>query len=476
MHLEQSQKLIMTPHLRQALTVLQLPALQLLDYVERELEANPALEEADGTEAEPLPAADVASAGPDAPTDLGDAPSPTESLSDWLEDLARDPAEGLMPAGAGRPVPAVANDPWDRSAPPTLQEYLRGQVAVSGWPREDKRRVLYLIGNLDENGYLSGPLADMARDLGLEEAEAERLLALLQQFEPTGVGARDLRECLELQLRAQQAADPNAAPPLVWRLVRDHLGDLAAGRSAALARPLGVSLADLERAREHIRSLEPKPGRAFAAGHETDYVIPDASIERVDGDFIVLMNDQSAPRLVLSQAFRQALHQADDSVRRYVEGRLQEGLWFLRALEHRRLTVYRVVEAVARWQQRYLEEGTEALRPLTLRTIGEELSLHESTVSRAVAGKYVQTPRGLKPLSFFFVGGVAGPGGEGISSTSVKKRIERLISGEDPRHPLADDAICRRLQDEGIALSRRTVAKYRQELGVPSSGKRRQLG
>ncbi|MHB9145905.1 MAG: RNA polymerase factor sigma-54 [Symbiobacteriia bacterium] len=467
MHLEQSQKLIMTPQLRQALTVLQLPALLLRDYVEQELQANPALELAEGAEAA------------DPQTDLGAAAAgglpeeeavlPGDTLADWLLDLARDPAEGLLPTSPRQRTGAMGTEPWDRTAPLTLQEHLRGQVAVSGWPAEDKKRVLYLVGNLNENGYLAMPLADVAHALAVTPAEAERLLALLQQLEPAGVGARDLRECLQIQLHSE------APDPLVWRLVQDHLEDLAAGRWAALARPLGVSLADLERARERIRSLEPKPGRAFAAGPDSGYVIPDASIERVDGEFVVLMNDQPTPRLVLSQAYRQALHQADESVRHYVEGRLQAGLWFLRALEQRRLTVYRVVEAVARWQQPYLEQGPEALRPLTLRAIGEELSLHESTISRAVAGKYVQTPRGLRPLSFFFVGGLTGPGGEGISSTSVKKRIERLLSGEDPHRPLADDAICRRLQAEGITLSRRTVAKYRQELGVPSSGKRRQL-
>lgn len=475
MQLQLSQKLVMTPQLKQALTVLQLPALLLREYVTQELQANPALELVEDSETpEVSDGAGAPVAAPDADAEpimggeAGEGGDLQRGLADWIAALDDGwPLEARRVSERGA-VGVGDLAAWDRPAPLTLQEHLRQQVGLSDWPARDKAGVLYLAGSLDGNGYLAEPLADLARDRGVGTGEAERLLSLLQQLDPPGVGARDLRECLLLQLRQRQERDP-----LVWRLVEDHLPDIAAGRWAALARPLGVTPAALDAARAKIRSLEPKPGRAFAGGPEPQHVVPDAYVERVGREYVIVLNDRAVPRVILSPAYRQALRAADDSARRYVEARLQEGLWLLRALEQRRLTLYRVVEVVVRRQQAYLERGAEALHPLTLRAVGEALSLHESTISRAVAGKFIQTPRGLHPLRYFFGSGVEGPGGEGISATSVKRRIQRLIGSEDPHRPLADDALCSMLQAEGVAISRRTVAKYRQELGVPASNRRR---
>ena len=464
MNLQQTQTLIMTPQLKQALAVLQMPVPVLCAYLDQELQANPALEMVEEAVLEqepdsaPEPEADTAPEAQEAGLD------PLE-IADWLE------GEAPVPRVTRRDNGLHGLPDWEAASPgPTLKEYLENQVAVSGWSKRDKAGVGYLIGNLKDSGYLAAPLEELAWDLGATAEEAQRLLALLQSLEPTGVGARDLRECLLLQLQAK-----GEEGALVWRLVAAHLEDLAAGRWSLLARRLGVSQSDLAQARERLRSLDPKPGRSFSSGPDVRYVVPDAYVERVAGEYVVVLNDVAMPTLGLSQAYRSALHQADEPARRYIEERLQAGLWLLRALEQRRQTLFRVVEAVARRQRRYLQEGAEALVPLTLKVIGAELSLHESTVSRAVAGKFVQTPRGLKPLRYFFGSGVAGPGGEGISATGVKRRLEQFIRREDVRRPLSDEALCRRLQGEGIDISRRTVAKYREELGIPSSTQRRRL-
>ncbi|MGE5590813.1 MAG: RNA polymerase factor sigma-54 [Bacillota bacterium] len=463
--LQQHQTLILTPQLQQALLVLQLPALALEAYARQQVQENPALElgEEDDEEAT-LP--DAAEAPREA--EAGPAPDP-----DADEAGAYDPAE--FAAWLGGPVRTTASGVPVLPPPladhgPTLQDHLLQQVGLAGWDAADQARVRYLVGNLDPSGYLVGPAPLLARDLGVTQTDLESLVALLQSLDPAGVGARSVRECLLIQLRRS-----GQEGSLAWRLVQDHLEDLAEGRWSRLARLTGAGAQQLEQARAMIQGLDPRPGLAFFSQQEPLYVVPDAFIERVGDDLAVVLNDSALPRVVISPGFRQALTAADEPTRRYIEDRLQAGLWFLRALEQRRQTLYRVVEAVSRRQRRYLEEGPAGLVPLTLREVAQELLLHESTVSRAVAGKYVQTPRGLKPLRYFFGSGVAGPGGEGISATGVKRLIKALIHGEDPRHPLSDDGLCRRLRDEGIAIARRTVAKYREELGIPSSAKRRRL-
>ncbi len=472
--LQQNQTLILTPQLQQALLVLQLPALALEAYTQQQLQENPALELAEEND-EP---ADGAVGGPQPAEDDGPAELAAPDASDERDPAGSyDAAELAAWLGREGPVPTrpAAADRTNFLAPlaergPSLQEHLLEQAALAGWDPVQQGRVRYLIGNLDPSGYLVCPAPLLARDLRITEAALEDLVGLLQSLEPAGVGARSVRECLLLQLRAGSREGS-----LAWSLVQDHLDDLAGGRWSRLARLTGAQARELEQARELIQGLDPRPGLAFSSQPEPLYVVPDAFIERVGGDMVVVLNDSALPRVIISPGFHQALAAEDESVRRYIEDRLQAGLWFLRALEQRRQTLYRVVEAVTRRQRRYLEEGPAALVPLTLREIGQELSLHESTVSRAVAGKYVQTPRGLKPLRYFFGSGVAGPGGEGISATGVKRLMEALIRGEDPRHPLSDDGLCRRLRDEGIAIARRTVAKYREELGIPSSARRRRL-
>lgn len=447
LQMQQTQRLIMTPELRAAITVLQLPVTELEEYIDQQLLENPVLD----TEARDEP-----ETKPDPP-----AIDPAQ----WLDYIGDDETGYYQATNrdfSGTPEPAVA-------PVVTVQEHLQEQLRLASLPAAQRRIGELLIGNIDDSGYLTIAPSELAGLLGIAEHEVLRVLELVQGLEPAGVGARDLRECLRLQSALIAEADP-----LVGVIIDHYLDDLAAGRILRIAENLGVKPAQVQSAADRIRTLDPKPGRRFGRPGDTRYIVPDVAVERVSGEYVVIVNDGPLPRLGISRQYRAMLQAPiDEGARKFLEGKLQAALWLMKALEQRRLTISRVTESIMRFQRDFLDQGARSLVPLTLREVAAEVGLHESTVSRATAGKYVQTPQGLFELKFFFSSGVESVDGSGVAAESVKFFIGDLIAQEDPREPLSDQALAESLERQGVHISRRTVAKYREEMGVPSSPRRK---
>ena len=479
--LRQTQKLIMTPELRLALQILQLSTIDLAERIEEELLANPVLET--GEEG-----STAVGDTPEKETAESDAPETGPDLALMVEYFLEGRDLGLSPQP--RRDPSEIERPFEPVVPqqPTLQEHLFQQARLATSDETALRVVQHLIGCLDDNGYLGCDVDEAASLLGVKRRQAENGIRLLQSFDPPGVGARDLRECLSLQLRSSPEGSPvvAAVPPetvsLAKAIIARHLPDLADGHLAKIAAAQKAELKQVQDAADLIRTLEPKPARGYAAADANRYIVPDASIEKTTGqaeeEFIVVMNDSALPRLGVSPFYRDVLAKsaaagADPEAARYLRERLASALWFLRSIEQRRLTLYRVIEAMAVLQHDFLEKGVRHLRPMTLKDVADAIGVHESTVSRAVANKYVQTPQGVFELKFFFSSGVDRLGGQGIASESVKKLIGDLVAKEDPADPLSDQRLTELLAQSGVVISRRTVAKYREEAGIPASGRRK---
>jgi RNA polymerase sigma-54 factor len=337
---------------------------------------------------------------------------------------------------------------------------------------EQLRLGTLLIGNIDEAGYLKEPFDELTAAAGVDAARLEEALRLVQSFEPTGVGARNLRECLLLQLDTHPDLHP-----LVRVLITDHLAALERRNWDKLADTLGVSLREIQEALKSIASLEPKPGRTFGV-EDPRYITPDVYILKMDNEFMVLLNEEGLPRLRVSPYYRSILADKAGSgreVREYIEGRMRSALWLIRSIEQRQRTMYKVASSLVKFQRDFLERGITALRPLTLKEVAEDIGMHESTVSRVTTNKYVHTPQGLFELKYFFHRGVPSTRGETVSSLKVKDLIHKLLTVEDSGRPMSDQRIVELLRrDHGIEIARRTVAKYRGQLKIPSSSRRRQ--
>lgn len=444
LQMQQTQKLVMTPELRQAIAVLQLPVTELTDFIEQELLENPCLD------VEPKEEAEEAAAPPDS--------------RKLLEYLGND-------YGGGGPVDNDDEMGFEAftATVPTLQEHLMAQLYLAGLDSCGRRIGEFLIDSLDDHGYLTIATAEAAEKLAVAADKVEYALQVIQGFDPPGVGARSLKECLLLQW-----ATVDDGNPLVPILIANYLDHLGEGRITRIADELGVTPQEVQGAADMIRTLDPKPGRRFGSPNETRYVVPDAVVERVGRDYVVLVNESPIPKLLVSNHYRQMLSgQVDTDARKFVEQKIHAALWLIKAIEQRRLTLYKVVETIVKFQRDFFDRGIRYLRPLTLRDVADVIGVHESTVSRATAGKYAQTPLGTFELKFFFTSGVDNARGEGVAAESVKRMIADLIAKEDSGDPLSDQALTDTLNKQGVNISRRTVAKYREEMGVPSSSKRK---
>lgn len=450
LRLEQTQKLIMTPELRQAITVLQLSSLELAEMVEREVTENPVLEiqEEAGEEEDWAPE------------------RPEDDLDRYFawEEYFNDGTD-LGYSGSGEREEKQYDYFWTSHV--TLQEHLLFQLHLT--VLNDAQRAIgeYIIGCINDNGYLTVDVAEIARTLAVPTAEVEAALAVIQTFDPAGVGARCLVECLLLQVANRQESNP-----LVPLIIERHLKELAEGKIQKIADALKVSPHAVQEAADIIRRLDPKPGRQFGGVGDTRYIVPDAVIERVDNRYMVLINDSCLPRLSINSYYRRVARDGDEQVKRYIEGRLNAAVWLIKSIEQRRSTLYKVISAIVDLQQDFLARGRRYLRPLTLKQVADMIGVHESTVSRATHNKYVQTPQGIFPLRLFFSHAVRAREGV-VAATSIKQTLKSMIEQEDPRNPLSDQAIAAAFAARGVRLSRRTVAKYRDELGIPASNKRK---
>jgi RNA polymerase sigma-54 factor len=482
LHLKLAQKLVMTPTLQQAIKLLQLSRLELEQAIAQELQANPLLEQieegsadgesAGGTTASEGPAA-TESPGSREPTETAREADPFADVdvdalfANYLHDTARAAATWEDQEEA-----PLENSP-DREA--SLFDALCTQLHLQSVEPALAAAAEFVIGNLDAAGYLRMSEEEIADQLGVAPEVAVAAVRTVQSLEPAGIAARSLQECLALQLaRIEQPTGETAALALARRIVAEGFDELLHQRWERLEQRLGVDHDAVRAAVELIRHLSPRPGAQLGPIDNTS-VEPDVMVTRTEQGWRVTLADDGLPRLRVSQQYLRMLRgrQADQATSGFLRERMRAALWFLRSVEQRHGTILKVAEAIVRRQSEFLDDGLPHLRPLVLRDIADDIGMHESTVSRVVANKYMSTPRGVVPMKFFFHSAISHAVDGDISSVAVKERIRQLIGDEDPLRPLSDARIARQLNRLGIRIARRTVAKYREELGMPSSEQRR---
>ncbi len=438
----------MTPELRQSLTILQLPALELAGYVERELLANPILEMERPWE-EPV----------------GDNPVPEERLNESVELEQFDDS-------VFRERPGHNETCWERimGEGGSAFDELVLQIETSEYPPLMRRLAVALLHHLDLSGFLTASDAALSAELGVSEEQIRTARSIIQGLEPRGLAARSLSDSLLLQLSAK--GEP---APVLRRVVEEYLEHLAAGRVNYIAQALGIAAHEVQTIADAIRQLNPRPGRDLHNGRNNRYILPDVVVDRVQQEYMVTVNEHALPRVFLSSRYLRLLHSDQETaVQQYVQDRLVAAQWLLRSLEQRKHTLQSVTEAIVEGQRQFLNAGLQFMLPMTLQQVADYLGIHESTVSRAVSGKYVQTPRGLFPLKFFFTSGVKDIGGQGFAKEGVQEAMSRLIEREDSLSPLSDQALAALLKERlGVVISRRTVAKYREDMGILSSRHRK---
>ncbi len=497
MNQKMQQRMIMTPMLQQAMKILQMSTMELKDWVEKEMVENPVLEEDEETtaadknspeanntdaeteEAAPDPAFEKARERHD--TDLVERIQDGDKFKEETWDHYQE-AEEYGEGGGEWGGSQSSNDEQEKrdfveasiTRAPSLAEHLEWQFHMVAKNEQEVALGREIIGNLDDNGYLSGKLEDIAKLQGVTLAEAERVLGLIQGLDPIGVGARDLRECLLLQLEHCNGPVAQRA----YQVVYHHFEDMEKRRYPVILKGLGCDEDQLREVLAFIANLEPKPGRSFETV-DTKYVVPDVSVRKIEGEYVVVLNDEPVPRLRISPYYRRMLKdkKAVDAkeTKKFLDAKIQAALWLIKNIEQRRKTIFRVTEAIFRIQQEFLEQGVSALKPLTLKQVADMIGMHESTISRVTTHKYVQTPRGLFELKYFFTSGLESSDGMDVSSSSVKETIKEMIDQEPPQKPLSDQKIMQALTDKGLNIARRTIAKYREELKIPSASQRRKL-
>ncbi|OGP49071.1 MAG: RNA polymerase sigma-54 factor [Deltaproteobacteria bacterium RBG_13_43_22] len=470
--LKLAQQLIMTPQLQQAIKLLQLSRLELLDNLHQELEANPVLEEAvseelESTQIEKAPGeseaepedrqtevtiGEQAFEGMDWDNYVNDYYTPRSE--DFLEDRDQHSYENMV------------------SKKTSLSDHLLWQLSLSNLTPEEERVGSEIIGNLDVNGYLTASLEEISQGAQQEIPLVEKVLLRLQEFDPLGVASRDLKECLLIQARHLKSQNP-----WVDLIIKDHLNSLETKNYLAIARALQAPIEEIIMAVEIILQLDPKPGRLYS-DEEPQYISPDIYVYKMGEEVHIVLNEDGLPRLRINAFYKKALGQrgsVSEATRDYIQEKLRSAIWLIKSIHQRQRTIYRVAESIFRFQREFLDHGVSHLKPLILRDVAEEVQMHESTISRVTTNKYVHTPQGIFELKFFFNSSVVGADGENVASESVKERIRLFVAHEDPAHPLSDQELTELLLKENIHIARRTVAKYREALKVLPSSKRKKI-
>lgn len=344
------------------------------------------------------------------------------------------------------------------------------QLGMTVKSNKEKRIGEFIIESLDNKGYLGCSLQDISLLINEDVVEVERVLRFIQTFDPVGIAARSLSECLMIQLREKGIQDKNA-----YIIAENYLEEIATNKIQKIAKDLHISVNRVQSICDIIKMLEPKPSRGFIVDSDNiRYIVPDVTIEKINDEYIIIVNDSYLPTLTISNYYRNMVNDLNDKeASKFLSDKLNSSMWLIKSIEQRRMTLYKVVESILKYQRRFFEEGKSALKPLVLKDVADDIGVHESTVSRATNGKYVQTPRGLYELKYFFASSLSETDGSGVSSTSVKSTIQKLINEENPQKPLSDQKIAEKLNNEGINISRRTVAKYRDEMRISSSSMRR---
>jgi len=460
--LKLTQQLVMTPQLQQAIKLLQLSRMELQEVIAQEMKENPVLEE---------------DTGPEEKTGLEEKEqTETAAESETVEHMKEYDWEEYM-EGHGistytSPKGDGADTPWENlvTRQATLADYLLWQLRMSPVTPQEQEIGAFFIGNIDENGYLQGSLEDVCRETECPFQTAEEMLHLIQSFDPAGVGARDLKECLLIQLHGLPEGNP-----LAEEIVQNYLSYCKKRDYRALAKKLKVPLAQILATIEVISHLDPKPGRPFSLD-EAKAIIPDVFVYKVEKDYIIVLNDDGLPKLRINTYYREMLNAEKENVPRgYLREKIKSALWLIRSIQQRQMTLYKVTKSIVKFQRDFLDKGIDYLKPLILREVADDIQMHESTVSRVTTNKYAHTPQGIYELKFFFSGKV-GVYGEEVAVKRVQNLIKQTIAQEDPRRPYSDEKICRLLKEGyGITIARRTVAKYREMMKILSSSERKKL-
>lgn len=462
---EQTQKLVMTTELVQAIKILQFNAQELDTYVNEQLLANPVLEHAEQDDS-------VKDAELEDHSSQEDTGQQTEALEEYLWERGLDDIS-YRQGNYQQPEQPQNNYEQFTSAEVTLPEHLMFQLQFACEDEKDRHIGRYIIESLDENGYLTSMPEEMAQLIGVETEEIERVLAVINTFEPAGIGAKNLCHCLLIQLGLL-----DMKTPAMEKMLLEHMDDLAANRLQVIAKSLHIKVKRVQEMVDVVKALNPRPGRMFARDREEPgYIVPDIHVEKIDGSFVVSLNERTVPHLQVSAYYRRVLAQSkdDQKVSEYLTERVNAAVWLIRSIQQRKDTILNVARTIVEFQEGFFEKGSKYLKTLSLHHVAEKLGIHESTVSRSVNGKYLQCQQGVYELKHFFSAGVQNGSGEGVSSVSIKTMIKELIDQENPASPYSDQKLVTILQDKGIGLSRRTVAKYRDEMGILSSSKRKRF-
>ncbi len=491
-HLKMTQQLVMTPQLQQAIKLLQLSRMELVDLIRTEMTENPLLEEP--SEGEEEGRAEAASPAEQQMEETQPPPKDAEKAQevkgeeganeiDWDQYLDHYQLQGhTAPSNRGLADEEMPGYEATLTKKGDLTDHLEWQLRLSSFTPEEERVAVLIIGNLDPDGYFKmpavegeseeaatrDPLVRVAFEAGVGVEFAEKVLKRLQTFDPVGVAARDLRECLMLQVR-----HINADTPEIVAIIDRHLRHLESKNYGAIAKDLKIPIEEVVKAVKVISHLEPKPGRAFS-GDEPQYITPDVYVYKMADRYVTVLNDDGLSKLRISGTYRAALKNGQaGKAKEYIQDKLRSAVWLIRSIHQRQRTIYKVTESIVKFQRDFLDKGIAHLKPLILRDVAEDIGMHESTVSRVTTNKYVHTPQGIYELKFFFNSAINRTGGDEIASEAVKNHIRQIVAAEDPKHPHSDQRIVEILKGQGIEIARRTVAKYREVLGILPSSKRK---
>ena len=468
--LKQTQRLVMTPKLQQALKILQASTLQLEQIIRQELDINPVLDEVseeDYDEEEEISSEEL--------TENSESEEKNEDAE--FEELFEDPFDSQF---INHDLVKADEEPYrpEESSEITLYEHLTNQLRMRVDKELDRKIGEFIIGSLDDRGYLVSSVEEIAEQLQVEQSKVEEILRLIQTFDPLGVGARNLQECLLIQLDVRELEYED---DMVKEIVKYHWDDLTHRRYNQIAKAFGLKSAkEVEKKLSILSKLNPKPGFAYAGGRAR-YITPDLIVEYVDNEYHIYLNDKNIPRLRINSAYRNLflnndhLTEKDKKAKEYLTDKIGSAKWLIKAIDQRRKTMIKTMECIVEAQKEFFDKGMAYLRPMNLQEVADKIGVHESTVSRVTSDKYVQTPRGVFELKFFFDSGLGGSNGEDVSATTAKAAIKELIENENPKKPYSDSALADKLAEKGIIIARRTVAKYREQLGILSSRMRKQF-
>lgn len=452
LNLTQEQKLIMTQQMQLSIKLLQMSSFELIEHIDKETQENPVIElsyveNADNNEQN------------------------SESRIDYKELIKYLEFDNYSSRSYEKSDEDEISPLNFVSEKKSLKEYLSDQIADTNVKDYLRAACLYIIDNLDSRGYLDSPLVEICEDLNITLESAEEALEIVQSLDPPGIGSRNLSECLCLQLMRKNIFDE-----VLFNIIENHLGDIAENRYNSIAKVFQIEPIKVQEYADTIKKLEPKPSSGFYTGDEISFIIPDAYIRKIGEDFHIIMNESSLPKLNINENYKAIIKEdKDKQTVEYVKDKINSALFLIKSIENRKSTIYKVLKKIVEIQREYFEQGENYLKPMTLKDIAESIEMHESTISRAIKDKYISIDRGTIRIKDLFTAGLSSNNLEDVSTTIIKREIKQLISNEEKSKPMSDQAICDILNEKGMNISRRTVAKYREEMNIKTSSKRKRL-